>query len=389
MASLDALPDHILSEILKYFVRDRDKVIPRYFRKLTSLATLSRRFFEIASPYLFAEVRVPSCTRLPDMLCCFRRRLSFITSIRVGHSPLSRVGVVRCPDSEFPPGLHFSDLQNLVHFDFLGFPFCPKRLLEMFGPSRPKIRSLTLGWSSDHVFPFEVFPSLENLSLLINPGQPPLACEPLSCGSPPIVFPTLTTLSIIDNMLWFDSKICGRATFPNLRAFYLRPHSKFRHKRLFGFISDHPTLLDVSIPELYVGFPDLVKLARGERNSSWNVELPVDPNRLARIEVPALSAVDHIDFAKWNGLEVSSFSFVRAAHAVPPILHNLAQLTLETSPDGASFFLKDIGGLGEFPLLAECTRLSLVISESANEEDLDAESLMSIIVNLAFSPHPS
>jgi hypothetical protein len=196
----------------------------------------------------------------------------------------------------------------------------------------------------------------------------------------------------MDNMLWFETKICGQATFPNLRAFHLQPSSKFRHSRLFGFICDHPTVVDVDIPEVYVDFPSFVKLARGDRNSNWNTNLPVETHRLLPAETPGLRSADHPDFAIWNGLELAGFSFTRAAQPetlIGPVFpHKLTELCMETSPDGNALLLQDIGRLGEFPLFVDCTKLSLVISD-ANDEDPELASVVSIVVSFSLSSSSS
>jgi hypothetical protein len=150
--------------------------------------------------------------------------------------------------------------------------------------------------------------------------------------------------------------------------------------------------VDVDIPEVYVDFPSFVKLARGDRNSNWNTNLPVETHRLLPAETPGLRSADHPDFAIWNGLELAGFSFTRAAQPetlIGPVFpHKLTELCMETSPDGNALLLQDIGGLGEFPLFVDCTKLSLVISD-ANGEDPELASVVSIVVSFSLSSSSS
>ncbi|KAJ6574858.1 hypothetical protein B0H19DRAFT_1371782 [Mycena capillaripes] len=231
---------------------------------LTSIAKVNRHFRRLASPYLFSEVRVPSYSLLPSALFDrFGPHLSQIASIRVGHPPLRVLLSKNCPNLNFPTNLEYARLHILARFDCVGFCFQPKELTEVFGASNSQLRSLRLGWDGGWLFPFDSFPALENLFALI------YAHEPRSYDPHPRVFPSLTTLSIMDNnMGFFETKICGQATFPNLRTFRLQSRPTFRHNRLFGFISDHTTILDVDIPEIYVDFLTFAQLARGDRNKN-------------------------------------------------------------------------------------------------------------------------
>jgi hypothetical protein len=261
-----------------------------------------------------------------------------------------------------------------------------------------------LGWNPAHVFPFELFPALERLFVFIYTdfGYD----TQLALGSSGRrIFPSLTTLSIMDNMAWFETKICGQVIFPNLRAFHLLPNSTSRYSRLFGFICDSPALLEVNIAALLIDFPSFVRLARGDRNRDWDTHSPMKSDRLPRADFPSLSRMDHPDFATWNGLELAGFSFARSAQpenlVAPTSPHKLIKLGLEMSPynyNSDPLWLQNIGGLGEFPLFADCTKLSLVIPDATDGEleDPELDSVVSIVVCLfsdffcysAYEHHP-
>ncbi|KAJ6627176.1 hypothetical protein B0H10DRAFT_423785 [Mycena sp. CBHHK59/15] len=87
-ASLDALPNEILYEILKYLSKETDVAIPRRYQIYNTFACINRRFRHFALPHIFKDVRVPSYRRLPAMMDRFQEHLSLIRSIRVGHGRL-------------------------------------------------------------------------------------------------------------------------------------------------------------------------------------------------------------------------------------------------------------------------------------------------------------
>ncbi|KAJ7835305.1 hypothetical protein B0H13DRAFT_2108469 [Mycena leptocephala] len=355
--SLDALPNELLLEILQCLTRD--SAIPSRYKTLILIASISRHFRELALPYTFNEIPVSDYKRLPAMFKFFRHHLSQITYVlELLHnitSLSSRTISVEHPPS-LPAGRQFTGLHNLVNFDCVGFCFKPTQLAEVFGASNPRLRSLRLGWNPAHVFPFELFPALERLFVFIYTGFG--YDTQLALGSSGHrIFPSLTTLSIMDNMGWFETMICGQVIFPNLRAFHLLPNSTSRYSRLFGFICDSPALLE-----------------------DWNTHSPMKPDRLPRADFPSLSRMDHPDFAIWNGLELAGFSFARSAQlenlVAPTSPHKLIKLSLETSPykyNSDPLWLQNIGGLGEFPLFADCTKLSLVIPDATDGELEDPE----------------
>ncbi|KAJ7492865.1 hypothetical protein FB451DRAFT_1219871 [Mycena latifolia] len=399
-ASLDALPNELLYEILEHLTKERDAAVPRRYQMLTTFASLNRRFRQFALPHSFKELRVPNHNRLPAMFEFFRHHLSLIRVLRVGNPILRRPSSPRprpphgwnpyC-DQLLPGARQFVLLENLVNFDCVGFCFEPTELAEVFGASNSRLQSLRLGWDWRHLFPFEALPSLENLSIHVI-ARPNSGCwqKELSYYDPvhPCTFPSLTTLSIIDAFLWFDQTICGEVTFPALRKFHLLPRSPDCCVRILGFISDHPGLLEVDIPRMYLNFPDLINLAKSERKTSWHTRSTIRARGAPLSGAIIPDPIYDTDFMRWKGLELAGFSFIRAARKQPedpadPVApHKLTELSIQTSPDHESLLLQGIGALGRVPLLADCTRLSLVISDAHNEEDPDMESVESIIVGL-------
>ncbi|KAJ6604406.1 hypothetical protein DFH09DRAFT_308395 [Mycena vulgaris] len=268
-----------------------------------------------------------------------------------------------------PAARQFPRLNNLVNFDCVGFRFTPIVLRNF----NPKLRSLRLGWNANCLFPFDAFPCLEHLFIYVI--LPDIPKEKSNSGWPRI-HPSLATLSIIDNMGWFDKYICAVATFPNLRAFHLLTNRV--DPRMWGFIAAHRNLLEVNLPRAFVSFPDLFQLAKGGRKTIPSL---LDPSS-------ALGPADHTDFLMWNDLQLASFAFVRAAQKPsenptdPVASHILTEFSLQTSPsDVSTLFIQEIGGLSKFPLLADCTRLSLVISR-VDEIDPDMESMESMMTAL-------
>ncbi|KAJ7042491.1 hypothetical protein C8F04DRAFT_79562 [Mycena alexandri] len=304
--------------------------------------------------------------------------LSQIRMISVDHPPLCQLLTADArtdsrwerPNIYLPAGLDFARLDNLVHFDCTGFCFQPDELQDLLGVSNSIILSLRLGWRMSHFFPFKSFPSLKHLFIY----NAPFMIYENRVISEPGVFPSLTTLSIMDNMRWFETNICGGATFPNLRAFHILSSPPPHH--LFRFISDHPTLLEVNLPRSFVHFPSFIRLARGDGKDDLQLDL---------------GRADHPDFDVWNDLYLASFSFVRETQtstlkAVEPVHHILSELSLETSTVSGPLSLHDIGGLGEFPLFAACTRLSLVLSNLGDEfDDPDSATVVSLVSVLGTS----
>lgn len=177
----------------------------------------------------------------------------------------------------------------------------------------------------------------------------------------------------MDNMNWFKAHICGgAAAFPNLRTFHVLSSSS--PDNFFRFISDHPTLLEVNLPRCPVHFPDFIRLARGDGKDDHRLDF---------------SRADHPDFDVWNELYLAGFSFVRedqtsSVTAVEPAHHILTELSLETANLSGPLFLRDIGGLGEFPPFVACIRLSLVLSDLGDVfEDPDSATVVSLVVSIS------
>ncbi|KAJ7786056.1 hypothetical protein B0H16DRAFT_1489021 [Mycena metata] len=368
--SLDALPNELLYEILKRVNTGKD--IRSRYKTCIRFASVNRHFRQLALPSAVKFIPVSGCKQLPAMFQLFWRHLSQIKNIAVDHSPLYQLFMDDARtdsrweglNSTLPPGLNFARLNNLVHFDCTGFCFQPHALQNLLGVSNSVILSLRLGWRMSNFFPFKSFPSLKHLFIYNTPVmiyEDPVTCEP---G----VFPSLTTLSIMDNMRWFETHIYGSATFPNLRAFHILSSSS---DNLFRFISDHPTLLEVNLPRCSVYFPSFIRLAKDD--------LTLD-----------LSRTDHPDFDVWNELYLAGFSFVRegtsSVKAVKPVHHILSELSLETAKFSGPLSLHDIGGLGGFPLFVACTRLSLVLSDLEDVfEDPDSATVVSLVSVLGTS----
>ncbi|KAJ7706439.1 hypothetical protein B0H17DRAFT_1037215 [Mycena rosella] len=117
---------------------------------------------------------------------------------------------------------------------------------------------------------------------------------------------------------------------------------------------------------MYLNFPEFIDLAKGERKPSWHTRRQ-RPHRPLQIPDPEYDP----DFVRWTGVELAGFSFVRAGREEPAN----APTHIQTSPDHDPLFLKDVGALGEVPLLSDCIRLSLVISDANNDEDPDMETV--------------
>ncbi|KAJ7492866.1 hypothetical protein FB451DRAFT_1219876 [Mycena latifolia] len=355
MSPLDVLPNELICEIALHLERDED--ISR--RDLHTFASFNRRIRQVALPTTFREIRVPNCQRIPSLFEVLTSHFFHIKSIRVGHPHVRRYltsdfnarYMDMYLDPRLPSALQFSQLENLSSFHCLGFCFEPTELTTVFGASNSMLRSLRLGWDASRLFPFETFPSLEKLFIDVIVRR--------SCRIPhllPRIFPSLLTLSIIDNMAWFVTKIWRRATFPNLRVFHLLTNNA-ADWRVLNFISNHPTLLEVDLPRALMDFPEFVRLAMDERD--WTTQ----------------------DLF-WNDLKLAGFSFVRTARqqpenpADPASPHTLAELNLTTSPFENTFLLEHVGRLAEFPLFAPCSRLSLVIC-NIDDEDPNLQTLMS------------
>ncbi|KAJ7124774.1 hypothetical protein C8R43DRAFT_1030738 [Mycena crocata] len=375
-SSLDTLPNELLYEILEHLTKEVDQAIPSRYRIFTTIGSINQRLRQFAVPHIFKQVRVPNCGRSPAMFNLFSQHLSLIKSIRVGHPSLfmfhasdpcmmdgwKEYLLFLTPDFRVPAALEFPRLHNLVSFDCLGFCFDPWQLQEMCGKSNSILRSLRLGWHAGHNFPFEGFPALRNLFVYVIYRGQTYKRTVLQKQ----VFPPLATLSISDSKRWFKKRIYSLITFPNLRALHL--HSSACADHILDFISCHPTLLEVNISKICITLPDFVQLAKNVSPSDQVSGLgPADPA-----------------FAVWNDLELYHFFFVRATPrqpenpSNPKLPHTLTELGLETSPDDP-LLLQNIGGLGEFPLFADCTRLSLVIPDWGDEEDPDMWSVASIV----------
>ncbi|KAJ7139878.1 hypothetical protein C8R44DRAFT_847736, partial [Mycena epipterygia] len=117
-ASLDALPNELLYEILRYLTRENDGAIPRRYRMTTTFASINRRLRQFALPHIFTEIRVPNYDRFRAMFVVFRPHLSRISSVRVGHPPLRRLSLLDALelycDRLLPAVFDFVRLQNLV-----------------------------------------------------------------------------------------------------------------------------------------------------------------------------------------------------------------------------------------------------------------------------------
>ncbi|KAK7064473.1 hypothetical protein R3P38DRAFT_2824744 [Favolaschia claudopus] len=282
----------------------------------------------------------------------FRPHLSQITSIRVGHSqPPSKA---KLPLADFTPLYNL----KLVNFHCATYCFEPKELVKMFGACNSRLRSLKLGWDGAHIFPFDGFPSLEHLSLFVVPSL--RDCDRVRRET---VAPSLKTF-FVDNLWWFVTTVYGEITFPNLRAFSLQ-ELDLPHFELFDFISVHPSLLEVDLPNTDISFPDFVGLAQGERKDFFS-RAPCP----SLADIQGFSALSLSALARLDGLTLSGFFFTRSRHlenCTHPILpHRLTELGIQTSLD-STLLLEDVGLLGGFPLFSECTKLSLVISSA--EED--------------------
>ncbi|KAF7339902.1 hypothetical protein MVEN_01907500 [Mycena venus] len=142
--------------------------------------------------------------------------------------------------------------------------------------------------------------------------------------------------------------------------------SNLHRSQIQSFVYDHPTLLEVDIPKIIIGFPDFVKLARGD--GIWN---PLT-------DIPGVKTTDHEDLARWNSLELAGFSFFRVAppenHVDPILPRKLMELSMETSSD-STLSTQDIGTLAEFPLFADCTKLSLIIHSLSDDPEFTISSL--------------
>ncbi|KAJ7139879.1 hypothetical protein C8R44DRAFT_316628 [Mycena epipterygia] len=377
-ASLDALPNELLYEILRYLTRERDGATPRRYRMITTFASINRRLRQFALMHVFREIRVPNYDRLPAMFAVFNQHLSRINSISVGYSPLPKLslfGAGALNDGLLPSAFDFVRLQNLVDFDCLGFCFEPRELTEVFGVSNPTLRSLRLSWAGSCAFPFHAFPSLENLFIRAIPRT--FVDFDVPCLR---IFPSLTTFLILDTDMWFETEICGCMTFPHLRAFYMVPDYSNCDTRILDFISDHPTLLDVNIPKMYIDFPDFIQLVKGGRNIKWHTPsesfLEEDSSS---VESLRLAPTYDPEFAKWNDSKLSGFAFVRAsrkqpentADPLPP--HKLTELSIVTSSAMGNFRLADLGELGRLSLFADCTRLSIILVDPLDGGDTDPE----------------
>ncbi|KAJ6627178.1 hypothetical protein B0H10DRAFT_423815 [Mycena sp. CBHHK59/15] len=329
-ASLDALPNEILYEILKYLTKKTDAAIPRRYQICNTFACLNRRLRQFALPHVFNEIRVPNYKRLPNMIDQFKEHLSLIRSIRVGHGPLrkSEAGLSEeClwPLSLLPEAERIAQLCNLTNFDCLGFCFDPDVLEVTFGTVNTRLQSFRLGWDDGSAFPFEAFPSLESLHIYVIPhsfnGSERQLCASQS--------PSLTALSVIDaDAAWFEQNICGRVTFPNLRVLNILP-SGFSYDAILIFISEHPTLTAVNIPRIYIPFPEFVTLVKGERHSTRSDDSGI------RTRAPP----DDPAFHEWSEVELASFAFVCESEKRPQSPSRIVtELSIESSYEGGPCF---------------------------------------------------
>ncbi|KAJ7462622.1 hypothetical protein B0H11DRAFT_88341 [Mycena galericulata] len=280
----------------------------------TTIPLINRHFRQLSLPYTFKKIRVPNHNQLPAMFDFFRKYLSRINTICVGHRPLcmffrddARTNdrwheYDYCPTPYLPAAAQFPKLKNLVIFNCIGFCFEPRELACVFGVSNATLRSLRLGWDASCLFPFQAFPILESLFIYVFVRDPRRRKLPPSRR----IFPSLVTLSIIDNVMWFETTICGVAAFPNLRTLHLLPNSHKRHGHIFGFISDHPSLLDVNIHRILVNFPSFIKLAKRDRHVSWNTEAPFSDGSLG-FEVTSLNSLGFSYGTTWHCPAFPSF----------------------------------------------------------------------------------
>ncbi|KAK7064467.1 hypothetical protein R3P38DRAFT_3165496 [Favolaschia claudopus] len=200
-------------------------------------------------------------------------------------------------------------------------------------------------------------------------------------GFKPLIAPSLKTLCS-NSLDWLTTMVYRKVTFPMLRTLYLEASGTswpFLTDEFLNFVTAQPTLLEVNIPRTFSPFAYCMQLARGELSSPFTLQ-----------DLPGFSDVDPASIFRLSQLMMLGFAFTRASQKISDtdsdfvLPQKLTAFCLEPAPESI-LLLEDIENLGGIPFFADCTKLSVVLSNPDEDPFLDPDTFSPLILRKCFA----